>query len=58
MDDPVTVQARALAAGAVEHGMVREHTHETSGPHLIKRMLQGAVVDPFGHIRLVGKFLE
>jgi uncharacterized glyoxalase superfamily protein PhnB len=24
----------------------------------IKRMLQGAVVDPFGHMWLIGKFLD
>jgi uncharacterized glyoxalase superfamily protein PhnB len=58
VDDPVAVHARAVAAGAVEHSPVQEHTHETSGPHPIKRMLQGAVVDPFGHLWLVGKFLE
>ena len=58
VDDPVAVHARALAAGALEGSPVREHTHETTGPHPIKRMLQGSVVDPFGHKWLVGKFLE
>ncbi len=58
VDDPVAVHRRALAAGAIEHSPVQEHTHKTLGPHPISRMLQGAVVDPFGHIWLVGKILE
>ena len=58
VDDPVAVHARALAAGASNHSPVAEHAHETTGPHPIGRMLQGAVVDPFGHMWLVGKFLE
>ena len=58
VDDPVAVQERALAAGALEGSPVLEHTHETTGPHPIKRMLQGSVVDPFGHKWLIGKFLE
>jgi uncharacterized glyoxalase superfamily protein PhnB len=56
--DPVAVHRRALAAGAREHSPVEEHTHTTRGPHRISRMLQGAVVDPFGHMWLIGKFLE
>lgn len=58
VDDPVAVQRRALAAGATAHSPVEEHTHTTDGPHPIRRMLQGAVVDPFGHIWLIGKFLD
>jgi uncharacterized glyoxalase superfamily protein PhnB len=58
VDDPVAVHQRAVAAGAVERDPVREHTYPTTGPHPIKRMLQGALVDPFGHMWLVGKFLE
>jgi PhnB protein len=58
VDDPVAVHRHALAAGAVEHSPVQEHTHTTLGPHPIRRMLQGAVVDPFGHMWLVGKILE
>lgn len=46
------------AAGATEHSAVEEHEHPTSGPRPIRRMLQGAVTDPFGHIWLIGKFLE
>src|SRR5882724_7586993 len=58
VDDPIAVHRRALAAGAIERNPVQEHTHATAGPHPIKRMLQGALVDPFGHMWLVGKFLE
>ena len=58
VDDPVAVQRKALAAGAVEHSPVQEHEHATRGPQPIRRMLQGAVVDPFGHLWLIGKILE
>jgi PhnB protein len=58
VDDPVAVHRQALAAGATEHSPVEEHTHTTVGPHAIKRMLQGAVLDPSGHLWLVGKILE
>lgn len=58
VDDPVAVHARAVAAGALPHSPVEEHVHTTIGPHPIHRMLQGAVVDPFGHLWLIGKFLD
>jgi PhnB protein len=58
VDDPMAVHRRALGAGAVEHSPVEEHTHETIGPKPIKRMLQGALVDPFGHMWLIGKVLD
>lgn len=58
VDDPVAVHRQAVAAGAIERNPVTEHTHTTVGPRPIKRMLQGAVVDPFGHMWLVGKILE
>jgi len=58
VQDPVTVQGRALAAGAREHSRVEEHEHMTNGPKPIRRMLQGAITDPYGHIWLIGKFLE
>jgi len=57
VDDPVAVQNKALAAGAVERSPIEEHEHPTTGPKPIRRMLQGAVVDPFGHMWLIGKFL-
>lgn len=58
VDDPGAVHRRALAAGAVERNPVEEHTLATIGRHPIGRMLQGALVDPFGHLWLVGKFLD
>jgi PhnB protein len=58
VDNPVAVHAQAVAAGATAQSPVTEHTHATTGPHPITRMLQGAVVDPFGHMWLIGKFLD
>ncbi|HTS37975.1 MAG TPA: VOC family protein [Candidatus Solibacter sp.] len=57
VDDPVTVHAKALQAGATNHSPVETHEHETTGPWPIRRMQQGAVVDPFGHMWLIGKIL-
>jgi PhnB protein len=58
VDDPVAVQRRAVAAGGIEKDPVREHEHDTIGPHPIRRMLQGTVIDPAGHKWLIGRFLE
>jgi uncharacterized glyoxalase superfamily protein PhnB len=58
VEDPRRVHAHAVTAGATIHSPVEEHTHETIGPQPIKRMLQGAVTDPFGHLWLIGKILE
>src|SRR4051812_23498365 len=58
VDDPVEVQKRAVAAGAREKDEVQEHNHPTIGPRPNNRMLQGAVVDPFGHLWLIGKVLD
>jgi PhnB protein len=57
VDDPRAVQRRAVDAGARERNPVTEHEHETRGPRPIRRMLQGSVLDPSGHIWLIGKFL-
>jgi PhnB protein len=57
VDDPVTIQKNAVAAGAKELNPVAEDTFETSGTHPVKRVLQGAVSDPFGHFWLIGKIL-
>jgi PhnB protein len=56
--DPVAVQMRAVAAGAVEKDPVLEHEHDTVGPHPIRRMLQGAIIDPSGHMWLIGTILD
>ncbi len=58
VDDPVAVQRAAIAAGAREHSPVTEDHFEMAGPKPIRRILQGAVVDPFGHMWLIGKVLE
>jgi Uncharacterized protein conserved in bacteria len=58
VDDPGAVQRRAMAAGAIERSPVVEHEHATTGVRPIRRMLQGAVVDPFGHMWLIGKIFE
>jgi PhnB protein len=58
VDNPVDVQRRALLAGAIEHSPVREDQYQMAGPCPISRMLQGAVVDPFGHMWLIGKIIE
>jgi len=58
VDDPAAVQRQALAAGAVLRSLVEKHTYSTTGPQPIRRMLQGAVIDPFGHMWLIGKFLD
>jgi PhnB protein len=57
VDDPAAAHARAVAAGATEHSRVTEHNHTMSGPHPMNRMLQGSVVDPFGHLWLIGRTL-
>src|SRR5262245_27629026 len=57
VDDPHAVQAQAIAAGATPGNPVEEHTHELAGEGTM-RMLQGGVIDPFGHVWLIGKFLE
>jgi PhnB protein len=58
VDDPVAVQAKAVAAGATLRNEVQEHKYDVVGPKPIGKMLQGSVLDPFGHIWLVGKFLD
>ncbi len=58
LDDPTAVHSQGLAAGATERSPVVEHKHEMIGPKPIKRMLQGALVDPFGHMWLIGKIVE
>jgi uncharacterized glyoxalase superfamily protein PhnB len=39
VDDPVAVQQKALAAGAVEHSPVTEDRFDMEGPQPIRRML-------------------
>ncbi|MEO5821651.1 MAG: VOC family protein [Vicinamibacteraceae bacterium] len=58
VEDPVAVQRRAVAAGAIEKDPVQEHVHDTQGPRPIRRMLQGAIIDPAGHMWLIGQILD
>lgn len=58
VDDPAAAHAKAVAAGAKQHSEVKEHNYPVVGPKPIGRMLQGAVVDPSGHMWLIGKFLD
>ncbi|MFI5072561.1 MAG: VOC family protein [Terriglobales bacterium] len=58
VDDPIAVHRQAVAAGATERTPVSEHKYPTTGPRPIKRMLQGSILDPFGHMWLIGKILE
>ena len=58
VDDPDSVHRRAVEAGATDVGQVQEHRHSMTGPRPIARMLQGAVVDPSGHLWLIGRILE
>ena len=56
--DPKAVASRAVAAGATEINPVIEHQYNTIGIQPIKKMLQGAIRDPFGHIWLIGRILD
>jgi PhnB protein len=57
VDDPEAAHARAVAAGATARGPVTRYEYPTtSGKQL--RMLQGSIMDPFGHMWLIGKFLD
>jgi hypothetical protein len=58
VDDPKAVHRRALGAAAVEHSFVEEHSDDAIGPKPIKRLLQRALLDPFGHMWLIGKILD
>ena len=56
--DPKAVVSRAVTAGASEINPVVEYQHNTIGIRPIKKMLQGAIRDPFGHIWLIGRILD
>jgi PhnB protein len=56
--DPKSVVSRAVAAGATEINPVIEYQHNTIGIRPIKKMLQGSIRDPFGHIWLIGCILD
>ena len=58
VDDPVAAHQKAISAGATERDPVREHGPGATQSRAVKRMLQGTLVDPFGHVWQIGKFLE
>jgi PhnB protein len=58
VDDPVAAHQKAIAAGAVERDPVRDHGPGATQSRAVKRLLQGTLVDPFGHVWQIGKFLE
>ncbi|HXN29803.1 MAG TPA: VOC family protein [Candidatus Acidoferrales bacterium] len=58
VNDPFKMYAQALSVGASELNPVKMHEYETAGPEPIKKMLQGALLDPFGHMWLIGKFVD
>jgi len=57
VDDPQATHDRAVAAGARVSGTVAQWEHATAAGTTL-RMLQGSVVDPFGHRWLIGRFLD
>jgi PhnB protein len=58
VDDPAAVHRRAVEAGATSRSPVVEHNYPMTGVRPITRMLQGSVLDPFGHMWLIGKILR
>ena len=58
VDDPQAVQERAIAAGARKGSDVELREHPVVGSDTPLRLLQGGVIDPFGHVWLIGKFLD
>ena len=57
VDDPVATWKEAVDAGALSRNEPVEHTHELIDGSTM-RLLQGGVTDPFGHIWLIGRFLD
>jgi PhnB protein len=57
VDDPPAVHARAAAAGATVRSPVTRYEYATTSGAML-RMDQGSLLDPFGHMWLVGKFLD
>jgi uncharacterized glyoxalase superfamily protein PhnB len=57
VDDPAATYERAIAAGALNGNEPVERRHDLVGGSTM-RMLQGGITDPFGHIWLIGRFLD
>lgn len=56
--DPKAIASCAVAAGATEINPIIEYQHNTTGIRPIKKMLQGSIRDPFGHLWLIGCILD
>ena len=54
-DDPHAVLKRAVAAGATLRREVTNYEYPNTGPGRFTKLEQGSVLDPSGHIWLVGK---
>ena len=55
VDDPHAVLKRAVAAGATLRSEVTNYEYPNTGPGRFTKLEQGSVLDPSGHIWLVGK---
>jgi PhnB protein len=55
VENPEQVHARAVAAGATAISPVTEYKDPMVGPHPIRRIRQGDLLDPFGHHWIVGR---
>ena len=58
VDDPVAAHRKAVDAGAVEREPVQGYEGGATQSRAVKRMVQGTLVDPFGHVWVIGKILE
>lgn len=57
VDDPIATWKRAIEAGALRGDEPIEREHGLADGSTL-RLLQGGIVDPFGHIWLIGRFLD
>jgi len=57
VDDPRAVYRNAVDAGATVRSEVQEYDYPNTGPKPFKKLVQGSVLDPFGHIWLIGKLV-
>lgn len=59
VDDPEAVLERATSGDAEHLDRIQLREHQLARPEgRTLRMLQGGFTDPFGHIWLIGKFLD
>ena len=58
VDDPAAAHRKAVSAGAVEREPVQGYEGGATQSRAVKRLVQGILVDPFGHVWVIGKILE